>query len=233
MLPDNAVRELAALTGLVLAQDDIASTQDEVCRIATRAVPGADGASITSFTDAGPKASAASDDWGRSLDELQFVEHEGPCLDCLRTGNVFRVRDLASDPRWPNWAPRAVEQGARSVISLPMTAEGRRVGALNLYSREPDAFDAEAASVAEIISAHAGLATQVAAAFFAHRDLGQQLRAAMASREVIEQAKGVLIATRRIPAEEAFQALVGMSQHTNRKLRDVAQALVDEHSRPA
>ena len=229
---EEALRELTALAGVVLAQDDIGATQQEITRIAARAVPGAQGASLTVIDEQGPRAAAASDDWARELDELQYAEHEGPCLDCTRTGNLFRIRDLAVDTRWPNYGPRAVEKGARSVISLPLSAEGRQLGALNLYSREPDAFDAEAASIGEVIAGHAGLAAQVAAAFFAHRDLGEQLRSAMRSREVIEQAKGVLMGTRRIPADEAFAVLVDLSQRSNRKLRDVAQALVDEVSAP-
>ncbi|MCW2605443.1 MAG: histidine kinase [Frankiales bacterium] len=228
MISEDGLRALTALSGVVLAQEDISSTHDEICRIALRVLPQADGSSLTSFTDEGPKAAAASDDWARELDELQFVEHEGPCLDCVRTGNVFRVRDLGADGRWPNWSPRAQERGARSIISLPLAAEGRRVGALNLYSRRPDAFDAEAASLAEIVAAHAGLATQVAASFFSHRELGEQLRQAMESREVIEQAKGIIMGARRVDADEAFTVLVELSQRSNRKLRDVAQALVDE-----
>lgn len=227
-MDDDALRALTALSGVVLAQEDISSTQDEICRISLRVLPQAAGASLTTFTDEGPRASAASDEWARQLDELQFEEHEGPCLDCVRTGNAFRVRDLAVDGRWPNWSPRAQEQGARSVISMPLAAEGRRLGALNLYSKEPDAFDAEAASVAEIVAAHAGLAAQVAASFFSHRELGEQLRQAMASREVIDQAKGVLMAARGIDADAAFAVLVDLSQRSNRKLRDVAQALVEE-----
>ena len=231
MLTDDALRELTALSGVVLAQDDIYGTHSEICRIAVRALPRADGASLTTIGELGPTVGAASDDWAQGLDELQFAEHEGPCLDCTRTGNPFRVRDLAEDSRWPNWAPRAVERGARSVVSLPLTVEGRRIGALNLYAREVDAFDAEATSVAEVMAAHAGLASQVASSFFAHRDLGEQLRAAMRSREVIEQAKGILVATRRITPDEAFAALVELSQHSNTKLRDVAQALVEEFSK--
>lgn len=228
MITEEAVRALTALAGVVLAQDDIASTQDEICRIARSVLPQTAGSSLTTFTDEGPRASAASDEWARALDELQFSEHEGPCLDCVRTGNAFRIRDLEAEQRWPNWGPRAAAQGVRSVISLPLAAEGRRIGALNLYSREPDAYDAEAASVAEIIAAHAGLAAQVAASFFSHRQLGEQLRAAMASRETIDLAKGILMARQGLDREAAFTALVELSQRSNRKLRDVAQALVEQ-----
>ena len=108
-----------------------------------------------------------------------------------------------------------------------MAAEGRVLGALDLYARVPDASDAEAVSVGEVIAAHCGLAAQVAAAFFHHRDLGEQLRAAMTSREVIDQARGILVGARRCTAEEALAILVEISR-TNRKLRDVARVLVDD-----
>jgi len=230
-MSDEALRAMTSLSGVALAHLDLEETLREICRIATRAVPSAEGASITTFPQGRPVA-LASDDWSQSLDELQFKEHEGPCLDAHRTGNAFRIRDLKAEPRWPSYVPRAVEQGARSILSLPMAAEGSLIGALNVYSTEPDAFDAEAASIGEIVAAHAGLASQVSAAFFGHRDLADQMSEAMRSRAVIEQAKGILMAVHRCDAEEAFRHLVRMSQTGNRKLRDVAEETVKTASMP-
>ncbi len=229
-ISDEALRELTALSGVVLAQDDLPAALAEICRISVRAVPQAAGASLTALSESGPAAVAASDDWAKSLDEMQFGEHEGPCLDAARTGLVFRVRDLATDPRWPSYAPRAAQKGARSMMSLPMTGEGKTLGALDVYSRQPDAFDAEAVSLAGIVAGHASLASQVAATLFRHRDLSDGLRDAMASRAVIEQAKGILMAQQHCGADAAFGLLVSASQRENRKLRDVAHSLVDRYS---
>ncbi len=220
-----ALEELAALAGVVLMAPDLSETLGEICRIATRAVPNAEGASVTTLGEGTP-AAVASDAWAKDLDEMQFVEHEGPCLDAFRTGNVFRVRDFNSDTRWPSYSMRALERGAVSVISLPLSAQGSLVGALNLYARRPDAFDAEAASVAQVVAGHVGLASQVSAAFFRHRDLAEQLAEAMRSRAVIEQAKGVLMAQRQCDAETAFDFLRTASQNRNRKLRDLAADVV-------
>ena len=231
-VPEEPLRALTELAGVVLVQDDLPATLQEICRIAVRAVPSAEGASVTTFPEGRPVA-IASDEWSKEFDELQYVEHEGPCLDAYRTGNAFRVRDLAEDTRWPSYVPRAVEHGARSMISLPMAAEGNIIGALNLYSKTPDAFTSEAVSIAEIVAAHAGMASQVAAALFGHRDLAQQLREAMQSRAVIEQAKGIVMAQQRCTVDEAFERLTKVSQNSNRKLRDVARALVEEVSKPA
>lgn len=230
LITDEALRELTALSGVVLAQDDLAATLDEICRISVRAVPEAAGASLTALSESGPGAVASSDEWAKSLDEMQYVEHEGPCLDAARTGLVFRVRDLATDARWPSYAPRAAQQGARSMVSIPTMLEGKTMGALDVYSRQPDAFDAQAVSLVGIVAAHAGLASQVASTLFRHRDLSEGLRDAMASRAVIEQAKGMLMAQQTCSADAAFELLVNASQRENRKLRDVAHGLVDRYA---
>lgn len=224
-LSDDALHELVALSGVVLGQEDLPGTFGEICRITTRVVPACDGASLMSFSESGPAVAGSSDDWTVSLDEMQFEEHEGPCYDASRSGLVFRIRDAAAEARWPNYMPRAVGEGVRSMVSLPMNVENKVIGALNLYSRIPDAFGAEELVVAEIIAGHASLATQVAASMFRHRDLAKQLEEALLSRAEIEQAKGIIMATMHCSAQEAFEVLVAQSQTENRKLRDVASEL--------
>jgi transcriptional regulator with GAF, ATPase, and Fis domain len=224
-ITEEQAHALSRLTAAALSTDELPETLRKVCCIAASAIPAAEGASITTFPDGRPGA-VASDEWSQQFDELQYAEHEGPCLDAFRTGTVFRVRDLAEDTRWPSYVPKAVTYGARSMMSLPLAAEGKNIGALNLYSRQPDAFDSEAVSMATIVAAHAGLASQVAAALFGHRELADQLTEAMRSRAVIEQAKGLLMGSLHCDAEEAFQTLVRLSQTSNRKLREVAAALV-------
>jgi GAF domain-containing protein len=217
--------ELIALAGVVLMHQNLPETLAEVCRIAVRAVPGADGVSITIISGGKPEA-IASDEWSRGFDEMQYTEQEGPCLDAYRTGNAFRIRDLGTDLRWPTYAPRAVEHGARSMLVQPLIAQSTTVGALNVYGREPDAFDAEAAAIAAIVAAHAGLASQVAAAFFGHRQLADNMIEAMRSRAVIEQAKGIIMATVQCDADAAFQELVRAARQSQRKVREVANTFV-------
>jgi GAF domain-containing protein len=232
-LTEDFVRQLAPLAGVVLGHEDLQPALVEITRVSARLVPGADGVSITTFQDGRPVAVAFSDEWAKELDELQFEEREGPCLDATRTGNIFRVKDVTAETRWPAYTERAGKLGARSLLAIPLQAEGRVFGALDLYSRAPDAFTGETVALAEIIAGHAGLASQVAAVFFRHRDLAEQMREAMSSRAVIEQAKGVLMAQRKVPADAAFDLLREMSQRTNTKLRLVAQAVVDTGALPA
>lgn len=229
-LPEESIRELTSLAGVALGQEDIRTTLTEICRIAVRAIPNAVAVSMTSLGQSGQGAVASSDEWAKSLDEMQHEEREGPCLDAARTGVAFRVRDMGVEARWPSYMPRAVQRGARSMMSLPLSTENKPTGALNVYSREPDAFGPMEFSIAEIIAGHANLASQTAATLFAHKELSEQLRQAMTSRAVIEQAKGILMAGQRCTADDAFTTLVALSQASNRKLRDVAQAVVDTGS---
>jgi GAF domain-containing protein len=231
-LSEDQLRELTALTGVVLSQDDLVSTLQEITRISKRLVPGTDGVSITTFQNGRPVAVAVSDPWAGELDELQFDEREGPCLDATRTGNVFRVRDLDADTRWPAYTERAAAQGARSVVSIPLHAEGANFGAMNLYSRATDAFTGDAVALAQILADQAGHASQVASAYFRHRELAEQLREAMRSRAVIDQAIGVLMAQRKVTADAAFALLRDISQHLNVKLRLVAHEVVDTGTLP-
>lgn len=227
---EESMQELISLAGVVLVATDLPQTLGEICRIAVRAVPGAEGASVTTHREGAP-AAVASDEWAQGLDETQFAEHEGPCLDAFRTGNVFRVRDFTSDNRWPSYSEQAIARGAASMLSLPLSAQGNLIGALNFYARKPNAFDSEAASVGQVVAGHVGLASQVSAAFFKHRDLAEQLADAMKSRAVIEQAKGMLMARHSIDADAAFDMLRSYSQNSNRKLRDVAADIVDGATR--
>lgn len=230
-LGDGHLDALTELAGVVLRQTDLVSTLTEICRIATRAVPHAEAASITTLNQGRPEA-LASDDWGHSLDELQYVEHEGPCLDAYRTGNVFRVEDFGEETRWPVYARRAYERGAVSMLSIPMATEAGVIGALNIYAREPSAFDSAAVSIAGVVAGHAGLASQVAAAFFGHRDLALNLAEAMRSRAVIEQAKGIVMARQHCDADTAFQVLASASSKANRKVREIAEDLIREAASP-
>jgi GAF domain-containing protein len=231
-ISDEALQQLTALAGLAMTSEDLHGALSEICRVAVRAIPAADGASVTTFSDSGPAAVAFSDEWSRALDERQYAEHEGPCLDATRVGQLFRVRDLAADTRWPSYGPVAASLGAASMLSVPMAVESKVIGALNIYARATSAFTPDDVGLAEVVTAHASLATQVIGALMQHRELSERLRGAMTSMPVVEQAKGILMAQRRITAAAAFDLLREVSQHSNTKLRLVAQHVVETGELP-
>jgi AmiR/NasT family two-component response regulator len=111
---------------------------------------------------------------------------------------------------------------------VPLPYQGSSIGALNVYSTEPAAFASP-----ESLEAGLEVAEVVAVAVAnadSHWQLGEQarnMRLAMESRAVIEQAKGVLMAQRRVDADVAFEILRDASQRYNRKLRDIATGIVE------
>jgi GAF domain-containing protein len=160
------------------------------------------------------------------VDEIQYAEGHGPCLQALRTGVPIEVDDLAGEQRWPGFRDRALRAGVGSSLSYPLEIDGDFLGVLNLYGFTPHAFTPEERRDVEIFAAQAAGASAVM-----HRQARQEatmkdLERALASRTTIDQAIGILMAQQRCDATAAFDLLRSHSRNTNRKLRDVAADIV-------
>ena len=174
---------------------------------------------------------ASSGQLALDVDERQYAEGYGPCLDAVRLGEIVIVPDMASETRWPEYLPRAREAGVAASVSIPLPIEDRHIGALNIYTRQTDILDETAIETARTIAGFAAVALVNADRYQKSTTLANQLEEALQSRAVIDQAKGILIAQHHLSADEAFDMLIRMSQHSNRKLRDVAAALVEHAQR--
>ena len=134
--------------------------------------------------------------------------------------------DMAAEQRWPDWAARAHAAGVASSLSIGLPIQESVVGALNVYGAAAHAFDPQAITVAERFAAYAAVALANAHLYDRTAVLAEQMQAAMRSRAVIEQAKGIIMGERHCSPDAAFALLSKISQDTNRKVRDVAEALV-------
>ncbi|WP_052667721.1 GAF and ANTAR domain-containing protein [Nitriliruptor alkaliphilus] len=204
---------------------DLASTQyvDETLQLAvdlaTELVSGCDVADVMFLGAGGTTTPVSTDPVAIALDEAQGEHDEGPCIAAARNEPVVVSHDLAADERWPSFGPRAVAMGVNSAASYQLFLhrhERDRLGALNLYSRQPDAFDADAVVLGEVFAAQCSAALAAAIA-------KEGAAAALESRDRIGQAKGILMERERISATEAFDELRRTSQELNIKLRDVAE----------
>lgn len=166
------------------------------------------------------------------VDDLQNELGEGPCLDAIRQRLMFYAVDLVDDDRWPRFGPPAIAAGIRSILALPLSDNDAALGALNLYARYPGAFGAVDRAKAAILASLAGLAVSTARSHEDEERRAENLHAALGTREVIGQAQGILMERERVSSGQAFDVLRRASQHLNRKLRDVAQDLVDTGERP-
>ena len=224
--PNQLAEDFGELARSLEEQDDPDVMLAEIIAAAVAMVPGVDEGSISVVTGRRNIGSQApSGDLPMQVDALQEETQQGPCLDAAYKQLTVRVTDMASETRWPEFARRASEAGAASMLSLQLYVEGDNLGALNLYSRTPNAFDDESEQVGLLFASHAAVA-------YAGVRKEAQLARAVDNRDLIGQAKGILIERYKISPERAFLVLTRASQNSNRKLHDIATELVRHGTAP-
>jgi hypothetical protein len=228
-------REFVVLTESLMTAGTVAEVLERVVRAAKAVIPGADLVSVTiRDPDDGFRTPVETDGLATRLDELQYRLDEGPCVAATRKNGlgVVHVPDLARSDDFPRYGPAARELGAGGVLAVGLFPHGDvlRMGALNLYSLEPHSLGAGDRDVALVLAAHASTALAVTQAC-ATADLeASHLHEALRSRDVIGQAKGILMERRGISAEEAFNVLRQTSQSLNVKLAQVAETLASRRA---
>jgi GAF domain-containing protein len=230
--PIDLLAAFAELGRVKLSETSLDDVLSRVAAAARQALPDAADVSITLVQPDGPSTAASTGDLARDLDERQYEHDRGPCLQAAAEHRTIYVPDTARDTRWADWAPRAAAAGAGSVLSVGLPLLDDVSGALNIYGRRPAAFDDQSMALAQSFAGYAAVALANAYAYHHTADLARQLQQAMDSRAVIEQAKGIIMAEQRCTPDDAFALLTRVSQNTNRKLRDVAAALVANIQRP-
>lgn len=188
---------------------------------AVESIPGAEYASITLVTGkAAVESPVLIGDLARESDRLQAELREGPCIRSALHSDTVWIRDMTDEPRWPAFSAAAAELGIRSMLCFTLYVEGDNFGALNLHSTRVDAFDDDSRSIGALFAAHAAIA------FSSVREK-EQIRAALTNRDIIGQAKGMLMERYTLNSDEAFRLLARLSQDSNTKLADVALQVVD------
>lgn len=181
---------------------------------------------MTLRSPGGPVTAACSDPLASQVDEVQYQLDDGPCLHAMRHGHPVRIEDTAEQAQWPKFEERAAAQGIGSCLALPLIADGKPVGALNLYACAAAAFGPEEIRRAENFAENASGALALALRLASYAALTDQMRSSLASRAVIDQAVGVIMAQERCTQARAFAMLRAASQKRNVKLRDIAGAIV-------
>jgi transcriptional regulator with GAF, ATPase, and Fis domain len=211
----------------LLAEGDVQHTLQKIVDLAVDTIDGCDYAGISYLKDGKGSTPAASHEVPRVVDAIQYETGEGPCLDAIREHEVFESGDLSRERRWPNFAARAQrETGVTSMLCFRLFVKSETLGALNLYSKAPYAFSEESRTVGVVFAAHAAVALSTAM----H---DEQMDDALQSRDLIGQAKGMLMAREGVTADQAFDMLRRASQRLNIKLRDLAGEIVSPSATPA
>lgn len=223
---DIFTRQLADAARSMQGETGTQETLDKAVVIATEIIDGCDLAGISIVHPNGIDTPAGSDESLRRIDELQYELKEGPCLDALRTHETVHSTDLAGDERWPGWGPRVARDiGVVSNVSYRLFTTRDTLGAMNLYSRKPEAFDTDDIYNGQALAAHVAVA-------LAGAQNAEHLETAVTNRTVIGQAEGILMERFDISADHAFAVLRRVSQQRNVKLSQVAEQLVRTRETP-
>lgn len=225
--PDDLWHSIADLSSLLLTEESLETTLRRVADLAVRSIVGCHAVGVTLFEDGTPSTRAATGGLVYEVDKYQYEINEGPCLQAARDRRSYEIQDMSTEGRWPRFCQHATERGIRSSLSLPLTVRGKTLGALNLYSRTPGTLSDPERETALLFASQAAVALANAQTYAASVRLATQLGEALGSRAVIDQAKGIVMAHNHCDEKEAFELLRVASQTKNRKLRDIAQDIVN------
>lgn len=215
---------LAAVARALAVENELTAVILRVCQLAVETIDACEHADVMVVAPSGTLTVPAATDWvGVRIISFEEEYGEGPCVDTFKTTSTVDTPDLSVERRWPKFARRCVaETPVRSAVGLPLLVGERPIGALDLYADTPYSFHDEDRAAAALFATHA------AVAFHAARERIQFERA-LSSRDVIGQAKGILMAQSHITADQAFDLLRRASQRLNRKLVSVAEEIVNKN----
>lgn len=215
------------LSRLLLGREPLPEVLGRVARLARATIPGIDEASVTLVDGDRARTVVFTSDLAVQLDERQYADGFGPCIDAARAGRLIQVPDTDADPAYPGFAVQAARAGVTRTLSVGLPVPDRSVGGLNLYSRSGRGFDAATLAAAHAFADDAAVGVANASLYAQAVEEVRQLKEAVASRAVIEQAKGMIMVVSSCDADTAFTELARTASTSGRKLRQVAAEIVE------
>jgi anti-anti-sigma factor len=213
------------------ARDLLDASLELVVSVAADVINGADGVSITLPSSSGFATVAASNDVVLGMDHDQYATGQGPCLDAARNGERYVTALLSDEPRWPDFVPKARVRGIQSILSTPLLAPDRTLGALNVYSSHPEGIADPELEWADRFAQAAATLLQRAESTQGEMALMADLQGRLVTRDVIAVARGILMQRLGVTQEEAQATLIRASRSTSLPLATVCAEVV-ESSRP-
>ncbi|HEX2577786.1 MAG TPA: GAF and ANTAR domain-containing protein, partial [Aquihabitans sp.] len=220
------VAEMFGEVARALVDEDESEVLDRIVNLAVEHLDNCDFAGVSMVKGRRITSPASSNDIPKVVDRIQEETGEGPCIDAIREHEVFRTGNLEAEERWPNFASRAHDEtGVCSILSVRLFIEEDTMGALNLYSADLEAFDETDEALASVFAVHAAVAITSA-----RREHNLEQKAT--SRDLIGQAKGILMARQQVTDDQAFDMLRRASQRMNVKLVEVAERITHTGEAP-
>lgn len=231
------VASFGQLAQTLFGSDDLAENLPEVLRFAVGAVAGCEWASVTLWRHDRVAETLATDAVAAEFDAVQFDTGQGPAPDALHSEHPVDVPRLAESPDWPVMAGTAAQLGVASALChglfVHQPAHWSALGVLSLYGAVPEAFTEEDQEFASILAAYVAVAVAMVQRQVEVERREAALHRALSTRDIIGQAKGILMERQRMSAGDAFDLLRRASQRLNRKLAEVARHLAETGELPS
>ena len=221
----------AELSKIMLGEQQLSQTLARVAELAKQTIAGAAEVSVTLLHDDKVASVVFTGSLAAQLDERQYETGFGPCVDAAVSGTTIAIEDTADSAAYPDFARVARRHGITHTLSTGLPVQRRTIGALNIYGTDEAAFDDTTRELATAFASYAAVALANADLYASTANLATNLQRALDSRAVIDQAKGILMRDHRISPDAAFDLLVQLSNAGNRKLREIAQDIVDDAQR--
>lgn len=223
---DTLVRQLRQAVAIPAHDDMVDGVLRLVVALAQVTIGGADGVSVSLNRRGQLSTVAASNQTIADMDANQYATGEGPCVDASVEGRWFHVESLAEEARWPAFIPKAQELGIKAILSNPLLASERPVGALNIYSRAARAFSVKDEQLAGLFASEASTVLAQAGTGVSDEEMVVRLADALAGRHVIAQAQGVMMEREQLSEDDAYTSMRRFSQRTGMPMRDRAADVV-------
>lgn len=218
----------SGLADLVYGGGSYDNLFDALCRAAPRIVQGCDHASLMVRRGRDFETAACNDDIAEHVDLLEREVGDGPCVDAILDEEYQLDPDLTSHSQWPRLATRVLrDTPVRGMAGFRMLVDGKKVGALNVFSDTPGELTVASADQATILAAFAS----VALIAVEEKQQVSTLREGLESNREIGKAVGLLMAAHKVDDDEAFTILRKASQDMNIKVSEVAREVLDHRRR--
>lgn len=230
-LPAEAVERLSRVARLLSTQRTLPAKLETIVALVKRTIPACDSAGVCLLIEGDPTSVGVTDRLTVEVDLVQYQTGEGPCLAAIAESQVIRIDVIERDTRFERFAPGALAQEINSVLSIPLAAHGRVVGALNLYSHQVNAFDEHTEQAARPLAEYASEAISRSPLYAYSLDMVDGLVETLESRALIAQASGVIMANERCTSDAALDRLRDLALAEGTSLRAVAERVLA--ARPA
>ncbi len=227
-----STKDLRRVTSMPTEPDVVDGALRLIVELSRSSIEAADGVSVSLMRHGVLSTVAASDQTIMAMDAYQYATGEGPCVDASVQGHWFHAESLDAEVRWPSFTPRARSLGIKAILSSPLTASDRPVGALNIYSRTAETFEVKDQREAAAFAEKASVILSDAQAGVSDTQMAIRFQEALRSREVVSLAKGIIMEREGVDAVEAFSRLLQLSLAEGVPLLHHAAATVHSALRP-